>query len=317
MRRLAAAALLAAACGSSPRLPPPTGWQALAPLPSPRQEVAAAALDGDLYVVGGLVVRDGGLTGTAEALRYRPAAGAWERLPDYPLAVDHAAAAAAAGKVYVLGGSVNFQPSAPLAKMYAFDPQRGVWEPRADLPRARWAPAAAFAGGRIVAGGGIGGAPAEVHAYDPASDTWETLAGVALTPRDHLGAAAVGGRVYFVGGRQGVVNLDVVEEVDPAAHTLRARAKLPTARGGIGVAALGSSVYAIGGEGSNAGASPQGVFPQVEIYDAASDGWRSGPSMRTPRHGLGVVTAGAVVYALGGGTVAGVGPSDVAEALFP
>lgn len=326
-------AILAAACGSTPSgfadggAPGADGgvaadggaggtWSARASLPSARQEIAAAVLGDDLYVVGGLVLLGGRTAGTREVLRYRPADNAWTRLADYPVAVDHAAAVALAGRVYVLGGSENFQPSAPLAEVWAYDPQGNLWEQRAGMPSGRWAPAAAVASGRIYVGGGLGPSPRTIFEYDPDGDAWRTLPGVLLTARDHLGAAEVGGKVYFVGGRVGAQNLDVVEELDPALPSLAERARMPTARGGLGVAALSGRVYALGGETFTL-PLPGGVYPHVEVYDPAANGWTRATDMKTPRHGLGVVAAGGVLYAIGGGTSAGLGPSAVVEAFTP
>jgi N-acetylneuraminic acid mutarotase len=328
MRLLFATALLAAACGSTaPPAPPavdggnvdggaaadggPGTWRPVASLPSPRQEIAAAALGGDLYLVGGLV---SGTRATRSVLRYRAAEDRWTAVADYPLAVDHAAAASAQGRLFVMGGSENFNANAPLRKVFAYDPGRDAWDARADLPRGRWGGAAAAVGDRIFFAGGLGDGATEVFAYDAVHDTWSTLADVAAVPRDHLAAAAAGGKVYFVGGRQNLGNVDVVEELDPAGPTLRRVAGLPTARGGLGAATLGGLVYAVGGEGFGPGAPPNGVFPEVEVYDPGRDRWSAATPMRTPRHGLGVVSLEGRIFAIGGGTRSGLGASDIVEA---
>ena len=56
-------------------------------------------------------------------------------------------------------------------------------------------------------------------------------------------------------------------------------------RGGVAAAVLGSKLYIFGGEG-NANAT-EGVFPNVEAYDPATDSWSSLPNLALPRHGLG------------------------------
>ena len=67
-------------------------WERHAPLPEPRTEVAAAVARGEIVAVGGFTA-DGGNSPRADA--YSVAANRWRRLPDLPLAVDHAAAASA------------------------------------------------------------------------------------------------------------------------------------------------------------------------------------------------------------------------------
>ncbi|NUT56592.1 MAG: hypothetical protein HOQ03_11515, partial [Thermoleophilia bacterium] len=69
-------------------------WQSHAPLPEPRTEVAAGVARGEIVVVGGFTA-DGGNSRRVDA--YSIARNTWRRLPDLPLAVDHAAAASANG----------------------------------------------------------------------------------------------------------------------------------------------------------------------------------------------------------------------------
>ena len=79
----------------------PAPWQAHAPLPEPRTEVAAGVAGGEIVVVGGFTA-DGGNSARTDA--YSIARNTWRRLPDLPVAVDHAASASANGSVYVVGG---------------------------------------------------------------------------------------------------------------------------------------------------------------------------------------------------------------------
>jgi hypothetical protein len=75
-------------------------WQTHAPLPDPRTEVAAGIARGEIVVVGGFTGA-GGNSPRVDA--YSIARDTWRRLPDLPLAVDHAAAASANGTVYIAG----------------------------------------------------------------------------------------------------------------------------------------------------------------------------------------------------------------------
>ena len=59
-----------------------------------------------------------------------------------------------------------------------------------------------------------------------------------------------------------------------------------------------------------------GVHPESWIYDPAIDAWEAGPGMLTPRHGLGGVSLGGAIYAVGGATRAGAeGTSAALEVL--
>ena len=61
----------------------------------------------------------------------------------------------------------------------------------------------------------------------------------------------------------------------------------------------------------------QGIFPQVEVYDPASNVWDALPDLPTPRHGMGAAVIGDQIYVPGGATVAGFRASDANEALRP
>ena len=68
-------------------------WMSGSSLPEPRTEVAAATLGGRIVVAGGFLA-SGANSRRVDA--YDPRGDAWERLPDLPVSVDHAAAAEAA-----------------------------------------------------------------------------------------------------------------------------------------------------------------------------------------------------------------------------
>src|SRR5207245_1424258 len=69
---------------------------------------------------------------------------------------------------------------------------------------------------------------------------------------------------------------------------------LPTPRGGLGATVVGNRLITAGGESST------GVFGTVEIFDINANTWAPGPAMRTPRHGLALVSVEGTVYALAG-----------------
>jgi N-acetylneuraminic acid mutarotase len=113
-----------------------------------------------------------------------------------------------------------------------------------------------------------------------------------------LAVAALGGRLYAVGGRidgNYSRNLASNEAYDPATSTWEQGAPTPTARSGIAAAVLADRMFVFGGE------APAGTFNQVEAYDARSNGWGSHPPMPTARHGLGAVAVGGKIYVVSGG----------------
>jgi hypothetical protein len=144
--------------------------------------------------------------------------------------------------------------------------------------------------------------------FDPVTG-WSLAPGL-LEPREHLGVAASGDRVYAVGGRTAALgNLPDAEVFDVDAGTWRRLPDMPTARGGLSAASTSSgAIVAPGGE-------IPGTFEEVEALDVHREKWVSLPPMPTPRHGLGVVAIGDVVYTLAGGPEAGGSYSAVAERM--
>ncbi|HEV3465504.1 MAG TPA: kelch repeat-containing protein [Actinomycetota bacterium] len=290
------------------RPPPPADgepvWRTLAPAPSERTEVAAAAVGQRIWVLGGYAP-DGATLATVEV--YDTTTDTWARGPDLPVAVNHAMAATLDGVLHVAGGNDGDGPSTQVARL-----EGDGWRRLAPLPQGRSAGGLVALDGRLYLVGGVvdGGLAADTQVYDPAADRWSPAPGLP-TPREHLGAAATGGKVYVVGGRVGGIgrNLGAAEAFDPATGRWAALAELPTPRGGLAATATaGGEVVAVGGEAA-------ATFPEAEALDTASGRWRSLPPLPTPRHGLGVVAVGDTVYVLAGGPRPGLHTSAANEAI--
>src|SRR5215207_854765 len=189
-------------------------WRTLAPLPQGRSAGGLVALDGRLYLVGGVI--EGGLA--ADTLVYDPAADRWSPAPGLPTPREHLGAAATDGKVYVVGGRVGGL-GGNLATAEAFDPASGRWSAVAELPTARGGLAAtATAGGQVVAVGGEAATTfPQAEALDVASGRWRSLPPLP-TPRHRLGVVAVGDTVYVLAGgpRPGLHTSAVNEAIDIA-----------------------------------------------------------------------------------------------------
>jgi N-acetylneuraminic acid mutarotase len=296
-------------------------WDELPSLGVPRQEIAAAWLDGALYAIGGFDARGGTL---ASVERWRPGDAAWETVAALPVAVNHPAAGVVDGRLVVVGGYRGPFLANPTDAVQVFDPATGAWSLAASLPTARGGLAAAVLDARLIAVGGArdGVSVTDVAAYDAMADAWTVLASMP-TPRDHLGVAVLDGRLHAIGGRAGghdhgagdPFTLTVHEVYDPEADAWSAAAELPTGRSGHAVAALGGCVYAFGGEGNRA--TPDGMFDEVERFVASGGAWERLGVMPVPRHGMGAVSVDGRVLVPGGGVVAGLGATDHADAFTP
>ncbi|HEV8585664.1 MAG TPA: galactose oxidase [Methylomirabilota bacterium] len=289
----------------------PGAWTTLAPLPTPRQEVAVAAFRGHVWVMGGF-----GDTAEPTAIveSYDPATNAWTARPPLPVPLHHPAAAVVGDRLFVLGGYTGGRVRwEPVDSVWEWNAARGAWETRAPMPTARGALAVAALDGRLHALGGAQRDPLNAHeVYDPAANTWRT-ANAMPTPRDHLAAVAFRGRVWALGGRASFWGDQYpnVEIYDPAADAWRTGAPLPRGRGGLAAAALADRVLVFGGE------APFRIFEAAEMYEPATDRWIAMTPMPTPRHGIGAAVIGRRVFVPGGGRVPGFAVTAVNEAYHP
>ena len=296
-------------------------WQGGPRLAVPRQEIAAAWLDGALYAIGGFDARGGTL---ASVERWRPGDAAWETVAPLPVAVNHPAAGVVGGRLVVVGGYRGPFLANATDAVQVYDPTADAWALAAPMPSARGGLAATVLDDRLVAVGGArdGVSVADVAAFDVAADTWTVLAPMP-TPRDHLGVAVLAGRLHAVGGRAGGHDHDAVdpftlaihEVYDPATDAWVAAEPLPTGRSGHAVAALDGCLYALGGEGNRA--DPRGMFDEVERFAAARGAWEALDAMPVPRHGMGAVPVDGRLWMPGGGLVAGLGATDHVDAFTP
>jgi N-acetylneuraminic acid mutarotase len=308
-------------------------WTQAKPIPQGANEVIGAAIAGRLYVYGGQAPQ--GPLGIFWS--YDPQTRTWTQLKANPVAVHHAAAAAVGDRFYVFGGfrlpDTGKNGWYPENKAWAYDAKTQTWSALPPMPTPRGALAAAAAGDKIYVVGGAKipsgmslpdglspGGPVEMlgtlEMFDTATNRWTSLQPMSL-PRNHHGVAAVGGKLYVMGGRVGSsfsggwsTNATTTEIYDIASGIWSTGAPLPTARSGIGVAALDGRVYVLGGEGwiDDFG----GVFRANEAYDPKTNSWARAARMLTPRHGFAVGVIDGRLYAVSGvNNAGGAGPLSV------
>ncbi|MGW2018090.1 Kelch repeat-containing protein [Streptomyces sp. NPDC001927] len=266
-------------------------WSTLPPLPTPRNQLAAATAPCPkgqsgycVYTVGGLPGGGGGGLATVES--YNPATNAWSTVASLSIARFGNAAAAAPCPVGQTGTCVY-----------------------------------------TMGGYTTGGRTGSVESYNPVTNAWSPVASLS-TPRNALGAAAStcprgqsGTCVYAVGGDDNAAT-GKVESYNPTTNVWTPVASLPTPRYGLATAAApcppgqtGTCVYAVGGvNGSLSG--------KVESYQPSSNTWTTLPSQPTPRAFLAAAAThcppgitGACVYVSGGQATSGT--TAALEALDP
>ncbi|WHZ28348.1 MAG: hypothetical protein OJF51_003146 [Nitrospira sp.] len=308
--------------GESAQLESESGsWRTTASMPTKRTEVAAATLEGKIYVVGGFEKPSLGnmlnfaITSSVEV--YDPETDTWTSKAPLPVGLHHVGIGVVGGRLYVVGGyrKSGFSVWNPVATVYAYDPSTDSWTERAPMPTARGALSVTEYDGKLYAIGGYDRKTnnAQVEVYDPVRNVWSTAASLP-TPRDHLATATVGGKIYAIGGRidgDYHQNLAVVELYDSSADRWIRVSDLPTARSGITAAVVEGKIYVVGGEGA------AGTFSENEAYDQVRDTWQAMAPMPTARHGLGSAVVQGRMYVIGGGSTPGGSFSDLNEVFLP
>ncbi len=186
------------------------------------------------------------------------------------------------------------------------------------MPTMRGALAAAVIDDKIYVVGGANrkifslvNTPA-LEVYDPLDDTWEKLAPMP-TPRDHLTASSLNGKLYAIGGRIDVDyhnNLSANEVYDPKTNRWTQRAPMPTKRSGITSQVLSERILVFGGE------SGEGTFTENEAYDPRTDSWETLAHLLEGRHGLGSASYKNAIHLFAGGPNPGGGGSDTHTMFF-
>src|ERR1700694_1661869 len=117
-----------------------------APPPAPRQETAAAVLDGKLYVIAGFDSQGKGTSTT-----FVTDGKGWQSGPSLPAVLDHPSAAAIGRRLYLAGGYSN---GAASEKVYVLSTAGDAWQPASPMRHARGALALVAVGNNLFALGG-------------------------------------------------------------------------------------------------------------------------------------------------------------------
>ena len=298
-------------------------WTPVASLPVRTQEIYPAVLDGRIYLAGGLSpdaeITQGGMGILDRVFRWSPdgGAGSWEEIAALPEPRHHPNLVGHESAVHAIGGfrAGNGGAWNMLATHTRYDPAADNWTEMAPLPEPFAETCAVslpsgihVATGRQPAGEANANWPDHTDSgahfvYDAGEDRWRRAA-PNPHPRNSAAGVALDGRFHVVGGRRvGSGNEARHEAYNPEADAWHRLAPLPQGQGGLAAAVAHGRIYAFGGEYFDDRGG--GVYPEVWVYDPATDRWQGGPPMRTPRHGLGGVAIGDRVFAIAGAT----GPS--------
>jgi len=206
-------------------------WTSGTPLSVAREDAFVVAVDGALYVIGGL---------NHEGI---PLADAERGVPDLTAAV--------------------YEPPVPEPVEIAI-----TWTEGAPMPTPRYYGATAVVDNTIYTIGGLEGQDATgrvVEAYDPVADAWTAVAPLP-EGRFNVAAATFEEKIYVFGGADVDGNVvDTVDRYDPATDIWEARiATLPAPAAGIALTVFEDHIYLFGGSRSSQ------MFVPAENYTNAA-----------------------------------------------
>jgi len=248
----------------------------------------------------------------------------WKKAAPFPMPDEELYGTAVNGKMYVIGG---WDEGKAAGINYEYDPATDKWTQKKGMPRSAHHAAIATANGKLYVIGGFvppkdtqiptGGAwepIADVWEYDPAADSWKSLAPLP-TKRGAAVAVEVGGKIYVIGGATTVADskdpyftffgpslvLTTNEVFDPGTNKWGSRRPMSVARNHAYAAAVNGKIYVIGGRTGHAFILSATNTDVVEEYSPVNDLW-SAPKERmpTPRSGGAWGTDGRRIYVAGG-----------------
>ena len=279
-------------------------WSAAASGPMDRWESETFTYNDKLYVFGGFIDRN--LDATAEGDVYDPAANAWTDLTTVPAGgLTHASVTVVGDTAYFAGGTIgtftNHQGATSTAEVLTYDLATNTWGSTTPLP------AASSCGGLVCINNVLyyyGGLNAANTA--DLSGTWALglsnpsvgwVSEAALpTGRNHIGAVAINGTAYAVGGWHVYDtihgNVAEVDAYDPVADAWTKVASLPVPLGSIetSTTTADGKIIVVGG-GTNGGYD--GLYQNtVLVYDPATNQWSTPVTLPEANEGMSVAYVG-------------------------
>jgi N-acetylneuraminic acid mutarotase len=212
-----------------------------------------------------------------------------------------------AGVLFDATGSIIEQPISTRPQAPSFSNDETDWSPKAPMNTAR-AQFAAVTGldGMIYVFAGYTtiGSTANLNSterYNPATNTWESLAPNPFVTRGASYARGPNGKIYVISGwTSGPTTTNQI--YDPDTNTWSAGAPIPTSRWeAAATRGPDGRIYFFGGETTN----------ELQIYDTVGDSWTTGAPMPSNRKEHKAVLANdGLIYVIGGSESASVDVYD-------
>lgn len=263
-----------------------TTWTPAAPMPRPRGQMAAVAVGGFIYAIGGQFGHDSSVVDVDLVHRYDPATDSWTQVASLPYPRSHFEPGTFVwnGRIVIVGGRNN--TAKPFRRtiihdVTMYDPVADVWLALPPLPQGLLAPAAAAFGSQVVVTSGSiddRPTPQTTTRLIDLGNRWEQWPKLPV-PLGEVAGGIVRDRLFIVGepSRSGgsdrapaaptlAYDLSLGTWEKPAARTPR---PIPDSHHAAEV--WDGKLYLFGGMGPAAG--------KTQIYDPQANTWSLGPEL--------------------------------------
>jgi N-acetylneuraminic acid mutarotase len=297
-------------------------WAVKRSLAPARIFMAAGAINGIIYVVGGRRVdpSTNEIRVIARVDAYSVATNTWSQVASLPGPREEPNGASVInGKLYVTGGRSNVVSNflfKATKTLFVYDPGTNRWTRKADMPHAGCAGVQGVIDGQLyvyvppIGGGAFCDGSSETglfFRYNPSTDTWMRRA---APPSDHKEGAGrvINNRFYLAGGWKlspCAVNgeptfcdelsaqLDVY---NPASNTWATKARLPGIESGMAAAVLNGKLFLVGGYGR----ASEGALDNVDAYNPMTNMWMAkAPLPVGSNNGAAATVGGRIFYVAG------------------
>lgn len=246
-----------------------------------RSEAEGIGIGNKLYVISGFY--GNGLNVTVNCEMYDASTNVWSPIADIPEPITHSGAAEDGAWLYVAGGYVGTHPGPITDHVWRYHIPTNTWSAFVPLPAARGAGMVVRLGrelhffGGAVRLNGIVQYDAPDHwalNLDATAPAWIARAPLPV-PTNHLGGAALNGKLYAVGGQfldnESFGNQAAMWEYDPTTNAWTAKATMPRGLGHISNStfALNNRIVAVGGR-----LNGNIISAYMVEYSPATNSWR-------------------------------------------
>jgi hypothetical protein len=180
----------------------------------------------------------------------------WVRRTPFPNEVGIVGAAVVGAKIYVMGGSTNFE----------YNPVTDSWTNKTAMPTPRWHFGITVYQNTIYTMGGWDSSDVANEAYNPASDTWKIMKSMPRNVSEgdcKITARVVDGKIYAMG-----FNSNYIYDIASDSWSIGKAMPFPSSFS-ISSAVYNNKIYCIGGN-------------KTQIYDPKTDSWSLGASLPNP-----------------------------------